>query len=125
MPEAVNRMSWSSKLAVSLALAQTERAQLAADLSVCVANARTDLATQRLSRPGNKGSGRFEQRQGLRRRSRWGPGGRAQMREDLLDHAGIGDGGDDLQAPAKMHAAFDVDVEHALGQTRPAHARGR
>ena len=45
------------------------------------------------------------------------------MREDLDYHRRLFDGGDDLQLAATLRAAFDVDVEHALEQARPAHAR--
>ena len=48
------------------------------------------------------------------------------MGEDLGDHHGIDDRGDDLQAATTVWAAFEIDIEHALEQAGPAHAyRGR
>ena len=52
---------------------------------------------------GCKGSGRLEQRQGPRRCARWGAGRSVQVGEDLADHLGMGDCGDDLQARAIAH----------------------
>ncbi len=48
--------------------------------------------------------------------------------EDLGNHGGIYDGGDDLQGPAALGTLLDVDVEHPFEQPGPAHAgwrRGR
>ena len=47
------------------------------------------------------------------------------MRENPDDHGQIFDGGDEFQASATMWAVFDVDIEHALEQLRPTHARRR
>ena len=47
------------------------------------------------------------------------------MREDLGNERGIDDGGDDLQATPAARAVFDIDIEHALEQARPTHARRR
>jgi len=38
------------------------------------------------------------------------------MGEDLRDHCGVDDRGDDLQAPATVCAVFDIDIEYALEQ---------
>jgi hypothetical protein len=46
------------------------------------------------------------------------------MREDLANHRGLFDGGDDLQLAPAVRAMRDVDVEDALEQARPTHARG-
>ena len=43
------------------------------------------------------------------------------MREDAGDGGRILDGRDELQLPAAMRAALDVDIEHALQQLRPTH----
>ena len=47
------------------------------------------------------------------------------MREDHDDHGGIFDSGDDLQGAPAVGAVFDIDVEYALEQARPAHAGWR
>ena len=47
---------------------------------------------------------------------------RAGAHEDLGDHQGIDDRGDDRQAAATVCAVFDIDIEHALEQAGPAHA---
>ena len=50
------------------------------------------------------------------------------MREDLGDHRGIFDGGDDLQGAAALGAVFYVDSDHPFEQPGPAGAgrqRGR
>ncbi len=47
------------------------------------------------------------------------------MREDIFDHRGVNDGGDDLQGAAAVWAVFDVNIENALEQARPTQARGR
>ena len=47
------------------------------------------------------------------------------MREYPDNHRGLFDRGDDLQVGATLRAVFEVDIEHALEQTRPAHARRR
>ena len=45
------------------------------------------------------------------------------MREDPDNHGGLLDGSDDLQVAATLRAVFEVDIEHAFEQPRPAHAR--
>ena len=45
------------------------------------------------------------------------------MREYPDNHRRLFDGGDDLQGAATLRAVFDVDIEHALEQARPALAR--
>ena len=45
------------------------------------------------------------------------------MGEDLRDHRGIDDRGDDLQAAATVWAVFDIDIEYPFEQAGPAHAR--
>ena len=41
-----------------------------------------------------------------------------QVREDLGNHRGINDRGDDLQSAATVWAVFNIDIEHALEQAR-------
>ena len=55
-------------------------------------------------------------------RWRWRLRGQPQMREDAGDGGRILDGRDELQLPAAVRAAPDVDIEHALQQLRPMHA---
>ena len=45
------------------------------------------------------------------------------MREDLYDQRRLLDGGDDPELPATLRAVFQVELEHALEQPCPAHAR--
>jgi hypothetical protein len=45
------------------------------------------------------------------------------MREDPDNHRRLLDGGDDPELPATLRAVFEVDIEHAPEQARPAHAR--
>src|SRR5689334_1150500 len=45
--------------------------------------------------------------------------------EDLRNHRGVDDRGDDLQASATVCAVFDIKTEYALEQAGPAQARGR
>ena len=47
----------------------------------------------------------------------------AQVREDADDDSRVFDGGDDLRVRGTVRAMLDVDVEDALEQTRPTHAR--
>ena len=47
------------------------------------------------------------------------------MREYPDNHRGFFDGGDDLQVAGALRAVLEVDIEHALEPTRPAHARRR
>ena len=47
------------------------------------------------------------------------------MGEDTGNHRRLNDGGDDLQGAATLRAVFEIDIEDALEQARPAHARGR
>ena len=44
------------------------------------------------------------------------------MREEAGDGGRILDGRDELQWPAAVRAALDVDIEHALQLLRPTHA---
>jgi len=46
------------------------------------------------------------------------------MREDLGDHGGIFDGGDDLQGTTTLGAVFHVDIEHPFEQPGPADPGG-
>jgi len=39
------------------------------------------------------------------------------------NHRRLFDGGNDLELAATLRAVFEVDIEHALEQARPAHAR--
>ncbi len=41
-----------------------------------------------------------------------GSGGQAEMGENLRNHGGIFDSGNDLQVVATMGAMFHVDIEH-------------
>ena len=43
----------------------------------------------------------------------WGTGGQAQVRENLADHCGIFDGGDERQLTAALWTGSDVDGEDA------------
>jgi len=43
-------------------------------------------------------------------------GGQAEMREDLGNHGGIYDGGDDLQGSAALETLFNIDIEHPFEQ---------
>ncbi len=43
------------------------------------------------------------------------------MLEDDRDNFGILDAGDDLEGPAALRAAFNVDAEHAFQALRPVH----
>ncbi len=45
------------------------------------------------------------------------------MREYPDNHGGLLDGSDDLQVAATLRAMLDINVENALEQARPAHAR--
>ena len=47
------------------------------------------------------------------------------MREDLGDHEGIYDGGDDRQGAAALGTVFHVDSEHLFEQPSPADAGWR
>jgi hypothetical protein len=47
------------------------------------------------------------------------------VREYLDNHRRRFDGGDDLELGATLRAVFEVNIEHALEQARPAHARRR
>ncbi len=44
------------------------------------------------------------------------------MRKYPDNHRRLFDDGDDLQGTATLRAVFEVDIEHALEQARPAHA---
>jgi len=45
-----------------------------------------------------------------------------QVGEDLRNHRGVDDRGDDLQASPTVWAVFDIDIEYPFEQPRPAHA---
>ncbi len=47
------------------------------------------------------------------------------MSEDLGDHGGVFDGGDDLQRAAGVRALFNIDIEHPFEQPCPADAEWR
>jgi|KBSMisStandDraft_5_1062788.scaffolds.fasta_scaffold1282247_2 hypothetical protein len=47
------------------------------------------------------------------------------MREDLDNHGGLLVRGDDLQVAATLREVFEVHIENALEQLRPAHSRRR
>ena len=44
------------------------------------------------------------------------------MREDLGDHGGIFDGGDDLQGSAALGTLFNIYIEYPFEQPGPSHA---
>ena len=48
------------------------------------------------------------------------PGGQAEVREDLGDHGGVYDAGNELQGAAALRALLDVDLEYPLEQPGPA-----
>ncbi len=63
-------------------------------------------------------------------RTGWERGASWDQGEDLGDHGGIFDGGDELQGAAALRALLDVDLEYPLEQPGPAqasprHGRGR
>ena len=68
------------------------------------------------------GSGRLKERGGLDRRTGWGFGGQAQMGEDLHNHPGIFDGGNEDDRAATVGTGGHVDLEDAFEQLRPAQA---
>ena len=48
------------------------------------------------------------------------PGGQAEVGEDLGDHGGVYDAGNELQGAAALRALLDVDLEYPLEQPGPA-----
>ena len=60
-----------------------------------------------------------------RGQARWCPGRQAQVGEESRNHRRLNDGGNDLQGAAALRAVFEIDIEDALEQARPTHARGR
>jgi len=46
-------------------------------------------------------------------------GRQAQMSEDLSDHCGLFDSGDDFQFTPAVRAVFDVDIEYPITKTIP------
>ena len=52
-------------------------------------------------------------------------GRKAQVGEESRNHRRLNDGGNDLQGAAALRAVFEIDIEDALEQAHPAHARGR
>ena len=67
-------------------------------------------------------SRRLKQIHSSRQRARWRLRGQPQMREEAGDGGRILDDRDELQLPAAVRAALDVDIEYALQQLRPTHA---
>jgi hypothetical protein len=65
------------------------------------------------------GSGQFESIEGPGRCSGRCASGQAEMGEDLGNHGGVYDGGDDLQGAATMGAVFQVDIEHPFTKALP------
>ncbi len=65
------------------------------------------------------GSGQLETIEGPGRCSRRCSGGQAEMGEDLGDHGGMLDGGDDLQGAAAQGAVFHIDRENSFEQPGP------
>jgi hypothetical protein len=49
--------------------------------------------------------------------------GQAKMREDLGNHGGIFDGGDDLQGAAAVGAVLNIDIEHLFEPPGLSHMR--
>jgi len=88
-------------------------------LSAGTCSGRAGPPAELLSRFALQESSRLEQRQGPRRGAGRGAGGQAQVGEDLDDHPGINDGGDDLQARAAARAVLDVDIEYAFKPSAP------
>ena len=77
-----------------------------------------------------RSEGHLESVEWPRGRSGRCPGGQAEVREDLGDHGGIFDGGDELQGAAALRALLDVDLEYpleqpGLAQAHRRHGRGR
>jgi hypothetical protein len=64
------------------------------------------------------GSGQFEAIEGPGRSGRCS-GGQTEMGEDLGSHAGMLDGGDDLQDATVLEAVLDVDLEHSFTKALP------
>ena len=58
-----------------------------------------------------------------RHRGRWARGVSAEMVEDVGNHTGLGDDGNDTQFALATWAAAEVDAEHALKPCHPAHRR--
>ncbi len=65
------------------------------------------------------GSGRLGSIEGPGRCSGRSSGGQAEMGEDLGDHGGMFDGGDDLQGVAALGAVFPIDLEHSFTKALP------
>jgi hypothetical protein len=57
--------------------------------------------------------------------ARGGARGHAKMLEDLGNHGGIYDGGDDRQGAAAVGALFNIDIEYPFEQPGPAQAGKR
>ena len=68
------------------------------------------------------GSGRLDEIDAARGRTRGRSGGQAQMGEDTHNHRRLNDCGDDLQGAAARWAAFDIDLEDPLEQACPTQA---
>jgi hypothetical protein len=71
---------------------------------------------------GGGSEGQLESIEGPGRCSGRCSGGQTEMGEDLGDHGGMLDGGDDLQGTAAMGAVFYIDLEHSFEQPGPAEA---
>ncbi len=88
------------------------------------------LSVEIQARPGwgfrlGSGSGRAEESECLHRCSGRCPGGQAEMSEDVGDHGGVFNGGDDFQRAAAVRAFFNIDIEHPFEQPGPADAGRR
>ena len=68
------------------------------------------IPRERLSSLVGGGSRQFESIEGRGRCS----GGQTEMGEDLGNHGGMFDGGDDLQGATARGALLDVDLKHSL-----------
>jgi len=65
-------------------------------------------------------SGRLQELVDTGRGPRWGAGGQAQVRENLDDHGGIFNGGDERQGAAALRTVCHVDLKHPFEQLGPA-----
>ena len=65
------------------------------------------------------GSGQLESIEGPGRCSGRCSGGQTEMGEDLGNHGGMLDGGDDLQGATALGALLDVDLEHSFTKALP------
>ena len=71
-------------------------------------------------------SGLLESIEGPGHCSRWCSGGQADMGEDLGNHGGMLDGGDELQGAPALAAVFHIDLDTRLSsRAQLARRRGR